>query len=1102
MADRISRAVFLVSGGARGVTAECVVGLARAQGGSFLLLGRTPANALPGLDDRAPEEELRRQIASQLAARGEKASPIAVERVLRGVRARAEIARTIERIERAGGRALYRTADVTDGASVRRAIEDAGLGRVSGIIHGAGTLADRRIESKSDQDIQGVYATKIHGLRAMLSCVDGARLSHLALFSSTSGFHGNVGQSDYAAANEVLNKVAHAFARRFPACRTVVFDWGPWDGGMVTPFLRSVFESRGVRVMPVEDGVRVFVDVLRGERTPVQLLVNDVGSPLGKTEPAGAPPARRAPLLRVFRTIELERNRFLRDHVIGGHPVMPAACAGLWMANVCQLATPGFQAVSVADFRVLKGLVFDGTAPDRYLLELKDEATSDGTVEMSALLSSTTRDQKKRYHYRCKVLLAREPLAPPAPRAPSPAGDPDVSTLRPYADGSLFHGPAFQVIARVLRIGPSQISTRCHAPNPAAGLFGQFPPIAFDAVALDAQFQSVGLWAHHTLGVAVLPTSWARYEVFSPLPRDGSYFVTAEIEEKGEFVIRASILVQDGRGQVLARVTGAEFTVHRPAAAQEEVIDTKAVVASLFAPGSKVADAEVSLDRKGIQRALRDVDRAAFVVKSGMGAGVTRDRRRGEEARSRGELLAELAANPPERLGAASFRREYGVGSAYMAGAMAKGIATEELVIALGRAGFLGSFGAGGLSIERIEAAVVRIQQALPTGPHAFNLLHSPRKLATEEATVDVYLRHGVRTVEASSYLDLTPSIVRYRVAGLEREPDGRVVARNRVIAKLSRLELARRFLAPPPGKMLQELLEAGRISREQAELASQVPMADDLTVEADSGGHTDNRPLVVLLPAMLALRDEAQREHRYRAPVRVGAAGGIGTPHAVLAAFSMGADYVVTGSINQACVESGTSEHVKRLLATVEITDVAMAPESDMFENGVRVQVVKQRTLYPMRAQKLHHCYLNHASLEAIPGPVRGQLEQQIFGDTLEHIWEQTAAHLAAHRPEQLERAKDPKVKMALLFKWYLGQSSRWAVEGAPGRELDYQIWCGPAMGAFNGWARGTYLESPENRRVADIARVLMREAAYLSRVQQLRLGGIAEGIFSEVER
>jgi PfaD family protein len=249
----------------------------------------------------------------------------------------------------------------------------------------------------------------------------------------------------------------------------------------------------------------------------------------------------------------------------------------------------------------------------------------------------------------------------------------------------------------------------------------------------------------------------------------------------------------------------------------------------------------------------------------------------------------------------------------------------------------------------------------------------------------------------------------------------------------------------------------------------------------------------VGILPATLALRDEIQREQRYPVGIRIGAAGGIGTPQAVLAAFTMGADYVVTGSINQSCIEAGTSDHVKRLLCSVEMTDVAMAPESDMFEHGVRVQVVKRRTLYPMRAQRLYDCYQAHESLEAIPAAVRRQLEQQVFQDSLDNIWQKTARHLAAHKPEQLERAADPKVKMALLFKWYLGQSSRWAVEAAPGRELDYQIWCGPAMGAFNAWARGTYLESPENRRVADIARVLMAEAAYLHRIQRIRLDGSA---------
>jgi PfaD family protein len=1092
MPEPLSQAVFLVSGGARGITAECVTALARAHGGAFILVGRTPLDAHPMLDGGAPDEELRRQIASSFGTRGEKATPIAVEKVLRGVRARDEVAQTLDRIERAGGRACYVAVDVTDGAALREAVASAGMGRVSGIIHGAGTLADKRIEAKSERDIAAVYATKVHGLRAMLSAVDEAHLSYLALFSSTSAFHGNAGQSDYAAANEVLNKFAHEFKRRFPACRTVVFDWGPWDGGMVTPFLKSLFESHGVRVMPVETGARVFVQVLGSETSAVQVLVNDVGPPEGRPAPAGAPAVRRGqPILRVSRMLGVENNKFLRDHVIGGNPVLPAACAGLWMANLCQQANPFCRFVTLSDFRVLKGVVFDGAAAPRYLVEIKDEEADGDGIAQSVVITSTTRDRKPRYHYRGTVRLAHAHAlsGPPEPRRFDLTSDPRFDALRPYADGALFHGPAFQAITRVVHIGQSKITVECRNPRSAALVLGQFSAVAFDGVALDAQLQCLGLWAHHVLGAAALPTSWARYDVFAAPPANGHYYVTAEVDEKSEFAVRASIHMHDADGRIFARALGVELTVHRAGPA----------VAAAAAPKFKFPNPRMAFDRKGIVRMLRDVEETSFVVKAGARIGVTRDPRRGEAARRSGELLAELLPTPPSRFGAASFQREYGVDCGYMAGAMAKGIANEELVIALGRAGFLGSFGAGGLPIERIEQAVVRIEQALSTKPHAFNLLHSPRKLATEDATVDVYVKHGVRTVEASSYVDLTPSIVRYRALGLGRRADGTIVKQNRVIVKLSRVELARRFMLPPPAKLVQALLEAGRISREQAELASHVPMADDVTVEADSGGHTDNRPLVGLLPAMLALRDEIQRVERYPIPIRVGAAGGIATPHAVLAAFTMGADYVVTGSINQSCIEADTSDYVKRLLARVEMTDIAMAPESDMFEHGVRVQVVKQRSLFPMRAQKLYGCYQAYESLDAIPAEVRRKLEQQIFQDSLDSIWEQTSSYLAAHKPEQLERAKDPKVKMALLFKWYMGQSSRWAVEGAPGRELDYQIWCGPGMGAFNAWARGTYLESPENRRVADVARVLMWEAAYLHRVQQLRLRGLPEDLGSE---
>lgn len=166
--------------------------------------------------------------------------------------------------------------------------------------------------------------------------------------------------------------------------------------------------------------------------------------------------------------------------------------------------------------------------------------------------------------------------------------------------------------------------------------------------------------------------------------------------------------------------------------------------------------------------------------------------------------------------------------------------------------------------------------------------------------------------MEASAFLDLTPHIVHYRVNGLSQGPGEQVMIGNRVIAKISRSEVAEKFMRPPPERILAKLVQENRITETQARLASRVPMADDITVEADSGGHTDNRPLVSILPSILSLRDRIQEEQNYSQPIRVGAGGGISTPASALAAFMMGAGYVVTGSVNQGCVEAAASEHTK----------------------------------------------------------------------------------------------------------------------------------------------------------------------------------------------
>lgn len=450
------------------------------------------------------------------------------------------------------------------------------------------------------------------------------------------------------------------------------------------------------------------------------------------------------------------------------------------------------------------------------------------------------------------------------------------------------------------------------------------------------------------------------------------------------------------------------------------------------------------------------------------------------------ETCAMVPAFNPAALGDSAFCKAHGLKFPLYAGAMANGIASEELVINMGKAGMLGSFGAAGLVPARVEQAIERIQAALPNGPYCFNLIHSPSEPALEQGAVEMYLKHKVHTVEASAFLALTPHIVRYRAAGLSRNANGSIQMANRVIAKVSRTEVAKHFMSPAPVKLLTPLLQAGHITQEQFELAQLVPMADDITAEADSGGHTDNRPLVTLLPTLISLKNQLQAEFNYPEPIRVGAGGGVGTPESMLATFAMGAAFVVTGSINQSCIEAGASEHTRKLLCITQMADVTMAPAADMFEMGVKLQVVKRGTLFPMRANKLWDIYSRFDSIEAIPAEEREKLENQIFRSSLDEIWAMTQAHFNARDPRQIERALDnPKRKMALIFRWYLGLSSRWSNIGEPGREMDYQIWAGPALGAFNAWVAGTPLAEPENRKVAEVNLKLLEEAAKLWRLQ-----------------
>ena len=238
---------------------------------------------------------------------------------------------------------------------------------------------------------------------------------------------------------------------------------------------------------------------------------------------------------------------------------------------------------------------------------------------------------------------------------------------------------------------------------------------------------------------------------------------------------------------------------------------------------------------------------------------------------------------------------------------------------------------------------------------------------------------------------------------------------------------------------------------------------------------------MAVMLPPLMRLRDDMQAAHAYAEPICMGLAGGIGSPEAAAAAFLLGADFIVTGSINQCTVESGMSADGKALLQAMDIQDTEYAPAGDMFEIGAQVQVLKKSVFFPARANKLYSLYRHHESLDDIPERTRRQLETMFFKKTFDQIWDETRAYFqSAGLEHEIAKAQaNPKHKMALVFRWYFAYSTRIAMEGKGDDRVNYQIQTGPALGSFNQWVKGTALEPWTARHVDDIAVRLMDATA-----------------------
>ncbi len=567
--------VILVSGGARGVTAAVATALARAGNPELVLLGRTEA---PGaepewLSSIVDEAEIKKAIVEHSV---ERMSPAELENSYQRHIAERQIRTTLSAIAAVGSIVSYVQVDVRDHRAVQRVVGELHAAEkiVSGIVHGAGVLADKLIADKAQEDFVRVYQTKVEGLDALLGAVDPMKLRALVLFSSSTARFGRRGQSDYAAANEVLNKTAQAFARTYaPQCRVLSFGWGPWNGGMVDASLARLFEKEGVSTIALDDGAEAVVAELTvAKGGPVELVMLGEGSAfpvdaaVHEQRLEGLPV--RTPLSTVFeRSLDLKNNRFLESHVMNGRPVLPVAMMMEWMAHGALHGNPGLRFLGIDDFRVLKGVVVDPEDPLslRVCSGARERDGAHYRIEMH--LVSGGENGSRIHHARAIVVLGNE--APARATGIGKLGeDPAVVGLgiQPrllesiYGDGTkLFHGDDFRSIAELSGVGAKAIT--CVAPRgswPEPQDWLEHPPRrrwVTQPLGLDTGFQLMVLWSVLERGCGSLPTGFGSYRQFQDFPK-GEISVAIKLGAMGEHRAAAEIeWVSKEDGSLIAQMS-------------------------------------------------------------------------------------------------------------------------------------------------------------------------------------------------------------------------------------------------------------------------------------------------------------------------------------------------------------------------------------------------------------------------------------------------------------------------------------------------------------------------------------------------------------------
>ncbi len=555
--------VIIVTGGARGVTAETAIAFAEKYKSTMVLIGRSPLpNEEPawlrGLSD---EGAIKKAI---LSNSGKQLSVKELQAEYHSYRANREVLNNLERIRSFGSDVFYYSADIRNESEIDQIVEKVRIeaGSITGLIHGAGVLRDRRIEDKTREQISDVLDTKVRGLRNILKAISRDNLKVIVLFSSFSGRQGRLGQVDYAMANEVLNKAAQKLRILRPECRVMAFNWGPWDGGMVNSSLRNVFLAEGIGLIPLKAGARCpITELTNPSENAVEIGI--MGT-LGITDGSTGPLSEATRFTKAFDyNLNVEENSWLRSHVLNGDPVLPMAVAGELMSEAALINNIGMQFIGYNEMRILKGVVLkNGGAQVVSVYTSTPTKTNDGYSVICEIRSKS--NDRETINARAEIILS-DTFVESSPEYLNVDAEliyPD--SINEVYENDLFHGEFFKSLTEILGWSDKGIKALSKTSPAPSEWFARPIRTSFcsEPVSIDAAYQLMILWTTKVCGAPSLPGYAKKYRKFVNEFIDERVIISARAKRKGSMMAEADIDFISESGKVVARIEGYECTLN------------------------------------------------------------------------------------------------------------------------------------------------------------------------------------------------------------------------------------------------------------------------------------------------------------------------------------------------------------------------------------------------------------------------------------------------------------------------------------------------------------------------------------------------------------